>query len=484
MHTTRARARRVDGDEPRERAHRLASVLALTLCATLAGLGTATATRAAAAEGDQVTLDYANSVYGEGHASLFALSDGSFAYCLDLAKAIPRDGTAFTEMPAEAYHANGVDKPWNTDPSVKGKVLWVLAHGYPALTLEEIAGVAGIPDVIESDAIDATQWAIWHWTNNFDMGGLSDGAKTLADFLVDNSVPLSPNEPDDGKVSIDRAHSFSNAPGSGVMGPYVIHTDQVPVVRLTTSAGASVTDAAGNVVTTAVNGDTVYLHATGGEATLSAEGTFVHLGNTIWVSGEETTQELSVLKHTRAIRQSQISDTPATVSRPSATVGTTATDKADGDKELAPSGGVIADVISYTGLVPGTQYTASGELMDKATGAATGIKAETTFTAATADGDVTVEFAVDGSWAGKDLVAFEVVTADGVEVARHTDLDSVAQTVSVVPTSSEMLAASAPLASGSLARTGAGGSSLPAFAALLVAAGVTIIAVLRRATAH
>ncbi|MDU0478629.1 VaFE repeat-containing surface-anchored protein [Staphylococcus chromogenes] len=88
---------------------------------------------------------------------------------------------------------------------------------------------------------------------------------------------------------------------------------------------------------------------------------------------------------------------------------TTATDKADGDKELAMGGAVVVDRILYTGLTVGNWYTVTGELMDKATGAPTGIKAWKTFQATTQNGSVDVEFEVPAGYAGKSLVAFETL---------------------------------------------------------------------------
>ncbi|UPL15700.1 VaFE repeat-containing surface-anchored protein [Microbacterium galbinum] len=72
-----------------------------------------------------------------------------------------------------------------------------------------------------------------------------------------------------------------------------------------------------------------------------------------------------------------------------------------------------------------------GELFDKVTAAGASITGQTTFTPAQADGSVSVDFVIPKDFAGRTLVAFQSVTADGVTVAEHTDIDAVAQTVVV-----------------------------------------------------
>lgn len=119
-------------------------------------------------------------------------------------------------------------------------------------------------------------------------------------------------------------------------------------------------------------------------------------------------------------------------------IGTTAADKADGDKEIeAEKGQTIVDTVSYTGLVPGKEYTVVGTLMDKATGRAIteegkAVAAAKTFVPESPDGAVEVEFSVDGSTlAGKSVVVFEDLLRDGRTVAQHADIDDEGQTVKV-----------------------------------------------------
>ncbi len=89
--------------------------------------------------------------------------------------------------------------------------------------------------------------------------------------------------------------------------------------------------------------------------------------------------------------------------------------------------------------MPGCEYTASGILMDKATGEpalddeGNQIEASTTFTAEESCGEVEVTFTFKGaSLAGKKLVAFETMELEGTEYMVHADIDDVDQTVNVV----------------------------------------------------
>ena len=104
----------------------------------------------------------------------------------------------------------------------------------------------------------------------------------------------------------------------------------------------------------------------------------------------------------------------------------------------------LTDVASYTGLIPGKEYTMKGTLMDKTTGEPLLINGEkvtkeVTFTPEQPDGSVELTFIFDGSaLAGKSVVAFEDCFRDGKEVAVHHDIDSKEQTVDIPDISTEL----------------------------------------------
>ena len=133
----------------------------------------------------------------------------------------------------------------------------------------------------------------------------------------------------------------------------------------------------------------------------------------------------------------QIDDEGQTVKIRVPEIGTTATSE-DGHR-VDPLGEVtIFDEVSYTNLKPEKEYTVSGVLMDKATGKAfldadgKEIKAETTFTPTQPTGTVTVEFVFNATVLhGKEVVAFETLYYEGIELATHAEINDEGQTVKI-----------------------------------------------------
>ena len=121
-------------------------------------------------------------------------------------------------------------------------------------------------------------------------------------------------------------------------------------------------------------------------------------------------------------------------------IGTTATDASDGDQVVqANEQATIVDTVHYENLKFGGAYTLTGTLMVKSTGEplldAEGnpVTATKEFTAENTNGSVDVEFTFDASLlAGEDVVAFESLSKDGVEVAVHADIEDSGQTVRFV----------------------------------------------------
>ncbi|WP_110207454.1 thioester domain-containing protein [Nocardioides daejeonensis] len=83
-----------------------------------------------------------------------------WAYCIehDVDAAPHRDATV-------GDFADYLGNNHFSDPVVQGKVLWILAHSYPALSLSEFGTAAGVPGITQNDAIEATQYAIWRFTD-------------------------------------------------------------------------------------------------------------------------------------------------------------------------------------------------------------------------------------------------------------------------------------------------------------------------------
>lgn len=116
---------------------------------------------------------------------------------------------------------------------------------------------------------------------------------------------------------------------------------------------------------------------------------------------------------------------------------TTAT--VDGKKDATAKGEItIEDVVEYTHLIPGKEYKIIGIIMDKSTGKAFEIDgkpvtSEVTFTPEKSNGKVTVSFTFDANAIKEttDLVVFETLYRDNVEIAVHADIDDEGQTVKI-----------------------------------------------------
>lgn len=116
---------------------------------------------------------------------------------------------------------------------------------------------------------------------------------------------------------------------------------------------------------------------------------------------------------------------------------TTAT--VNGKKEAVAKGEIsIKDTVEYKHLVPNTEYVIKGTLMDKATGKPFMVKGKeitstVKFVPDKADGKVEVTFTFDGSAIKKDteLVVFETLSRDGVELTAHADINDDRQTVTI-----------------------------------------------------
>ena len=110
-------------------------------------------------------------------------------------------------------------------------------------------------------------------------------------------------------------------------------------------------------------------------------------------------------------------------------------------KEAVAKGEItIKDTVEYKHLVPNTEYVIKGTLMDKSTGKPFKVKGKeitstVKFVPDKANGKVEVTFTFDGSAIKKDtdLVVFETLYRDGVELTTHADINDDGQTVTIKP---------------------------------------------------
>lgn len=133
-----------------------------------------------------------------------------------------------------------------------------------------------------------------------------------------------------------------------------------------------------------------------------------------------------------------INDERQTVKIKNPEIGTKAT--ADGKKEITADKITITDVVSYKDLTPGKEYKLTGMLMNKATNDkllidGKEITAEATFTPKATTGEVEMTFSFDARelTAETEVVAFETLYRDGIEIAVHADIEDEGQTVKILP---------------------------------------------------
>lgn len=414
-----------------------------------------------------------------------------WAYCIE------HDVPAETGLLGTAGDLDGyLGANYFTDPAVAGKVLWVLANSYPAVSLEDLGAAAGVPGLSRNDAIEATQYAIWRYTDlDFDAAWAWETPDSEAAYwyLVSGANASSGLTPEDLQVTASVTAPSAPQTAGSLVGPFTVSTDQASVV-VSVDPAVTVTDAAGAAIdlNAVVDGQELYLDlretTAAGSATVRV--TAVGSGSTGTVISVPTTPGGTPTAEDHA--QSIILVAPDTAqttgeatvdwaAQPGAVepgIGTSLVDAADGDRVLGANGGTVIDTVSFQNLVPGTEYTVVGELMRKSDGQPTGITGSTTFTPTSVNGAIDVSFTVPAGFAGDVLVAFEWLylgaDLEAEPIAAHTDIDDAAQTVTVeaaapgVPTTPNPGAPTAPApgGGGNLAATGSAAPTVITAAAL------------------
>ncbi|MFE1170729.1 thioester domain-containing protein [Nocardiopsis sp. NPDC058789] len=209
------------------------------------------------------------------------LDDGAqtlTTYCIDFRTGLVEEAW-YREDQWESYPGQG-------DFAEPGRVNWILRNSYPVVGVGQLEERAGMARLTESEALTATQAAIWHFSNGLDLerverspeldGNVNAGNVThLYEHLVDGAEELA-NEP-------GSALTVTPGRGSGLageeIGPFTVETsaENVPV-RLEAPDGVKLVDAGtGRSLDEVGSGDTVAFsvpaEAEPGEATLVLETT-------------------------------------------------------------------------------------------------------------------------------------------------------------------------------------------------------------------
>lgn len=391
-----------------------------------------------------------------------------------------------------------------TDPAIQRKILWILGHSYPALSLTAFAQAAGLPSITQNNAIEATQYAIWNLTElagdpaqnwQWDAGNVE--TETAYRYLATGAVTGSMNPGDFGGAVSITPPAGSNTSNS-LVGPFTVNTDSAPA-KVSADPSASLTDETGAAIDTdaVTDGQRLYIDRRNderaGSATVNASVRSA-AGTGMVVSVPKTPGAVpSASDHAQSIilvaPDTHRVSAAAAASWSGASIGTTLLDQADHDHVIPSAGGTVVDTVEYRDLIPGRAYRLAGELMRKSDGSGTGIVGSTAFTPSQPDGSAEVEFTVPKGYAGESLVAFEYLTVAGDDeiVAEHADIDAAAQTVSVAQVQTaekpeKETPENRPDGGDRLADTG--GAAPPVALLILAAAGMAAGAGLLRASAR
>ncbi|WP_106848918.1 VaFE repeat-containing surface-anchored protein [Blastococcus sp. Marseille-P5729] len=433
------------------------AALAVTLPTTSAPAEAASLTRSA--QPTLTTHDFPVYPTGDHDAGVFTMSNGSAAYCIEYDWVSDGystfDQASWSQFPGE--------NPDNRFTQHAGEINWILQHGYPALnvaTLEATVRAAGgtITDSLSPfEAARATQEAIWELTDpgkyngpwpeqyGWQSGASAADIASVTSYLLDNATWLAAGKGAAPTVDVAPANTSGNS--GDVLGPVTITTGGVGYAQVSISglgAGSQLTDASGapmDVNLDAVqSGTQLYFtvadDAAAGEITVDAavQGADPASTGTLLVSTERINGDRG--QSLIEVSPASASDTAVVTWAPAAvppTLGTTASDQADGDKVIDPAGGTIVDVAKFTGLTPGKTYTLSGKIFNKTTGKLTGITATREFTPTAANGTVALTFTIPAGYANSTLVVYETILDGTTIIVDHSDPNDQEQTVTVPP---------------------------------------------------
>ncbi|WP_432059615.1 LAETG motif-containing sortase-dependent surface protein [Streptomyces sp. S1] len=180
-------------------------------------------------------------------------------YCIDLRTPAKHDFD---------YKEVGWDQSSLHNNANAGKILWILENGYPKLSAEELGQKVGAK-LSKGDAAAGTQAAIWTLSDDVTAKPDDKDARKLTKYLLENATKL--EEP---KASLSLSPSSVAGKAGEKLGPVTVNTNAKDVkVSVVPGApeGVKVVDKTGAAVTTAANGDELFLDVPAGTADGTAE---------------------------------------------------------------------------------------------------------------------------------------------------------------------------------------------------------------------
>ncbi|WP_331768986.1 Cys-Gln thioester bond-forming surface protein (plasmid) [Embleya sp. NBC_00888] len=193
-------------------------------------------------------------------------------YCIDLE----------TNLRPVDYREGTWADSWLTDSAKVARINWVLNHSYPKVTdLTALGTAAGLPQgrkLSADEAVAATQAAIWHYSNGFDVSKWNnEDVLDLYGFLTGGADRGRSDEPGASLELSPGTKSGKDGDAPGV-GPVTVRTTSTEPVTVgfgaPTPAGATLVGRDGNPITSATNGTDLFVKVprTGkpGEARITA----------------------------------------------------------------------------------------------------------------------------------------------------------------------------------------------------------------------
>lgn len=334
------------------------------------------------------------------------------------------------------------------NPGIAAKVSWVIANGYPAVSLEQLRTDIGFPGLTEEGAVEGTQYAIWRYTD-LEADSAWDwadgtGSEEIYWYLVNGANATSGPSEDDLQTHVALTGPGTPQQAPGLIGPFVVATDQ-PTAAVTVDPALVITDASGTPIdpNAVVDGQELYVDArstyTAGSVTMTASvagsaatGRVVTVPTDDPQSADGHAQTLMLVAAAGTTNDASVNVAFA-AAEPQ--IGTTVSVQGSANKVLPLSGGTVIDTVGYEGLIPGETYVLTGEIHTAPGGTSTGITGTATFTPDATSGTATVTFAITAeqaaAYAGQDLVVFEYLTLGGSPVAEHTDPTDGGQTFTI-----------------------------------------------------
>ncbi|MDA2804356.1 thioester domain-containing protein [Nocardiopsis suaedae] len=209
----------------------------------------------AVTEGAQVHLESGDSVATALYSLRIDDSASVPAYGADLDGEVDHSA-AYVESGFEALEA---------PEDAAGPVAWVVAHSYPSVGLEDL-DAPGAGGLNESQAIAATQAAVWHFTDGAELagpggsGGNDPRVERFYRHLV-SEAERAPDAPAAPTLALapDR---ISGADPAAPLGPLRVSTTGTGPVRVAVNGapGARLADADGETVSEVADGEEFYLH--------------------------------------------------------------------------------------------------------------------------------------------------------------------------------------------------------------------------------